>query len=170
MVDSGAKIVVTGNYFEDKTNWGKLVEFADAVKGRFKEKWRMVHNNANSNKRLKLIDGVVLALSLHRDYSLSNWYIQIWNWINRGYNELYRSFNKSVGGEGFVGLGGTPFVLWPPGYSLIILFVRSFDRSGLLLNLSSLNILSLSLTFILSYLIFKQNLNLPSYDIMDWDC
>lgn len=34
MVDSGAKIVVTGNYFEEKANWGKLVEFADAVKGR----------------------------------------------------------------------------------------------------------------------------------------
>jgi putative glycerol-1-phosphate prenyltransferase len=34
MVDSGAKIIVTGNYFEDKQNWNKLREFVDAVKGR----------------------------------------------------------------------------------------------------------------------------------------
>lgn len=26
MVDAGAKIIVTGNYFEDKANWGKLAE------------------------------------------------------------------------------------------------------------------------------------------------
>lgn len=34
MVDAGAKIVVTGNHFEEKRNWDLLKEFADAVKGR----------------------------------------------------------------------------------------------------------------------------------------
>lgn len=34
MVESGAKVVVTGNHFEDKKNWGLLKDFADAVKGR----------------------------------------------------------------------------------------------------------------------------------------
>lgn len=34
MVDAGAKILVTGNHFEDKQNWGLLKDFADAVKGR----------------------------------------------------------------------------------------------------------------------------------------
>ncbi|MDZ7766351.1 MAG: geranylgeranylglyceryl/heptaprenylglyceryl phosphate synthase [Melioribacteraceae bacterium] len=30
-VQSGAKIIVTGNYFEDENNWSKIKEFADAV-------------------------------------------------------------------------------------------------------------------------------------------
>lgn len=30
-VQSGAKIIVTGNYFEDESNWSKIKEFADAV-------------------------------------------------------------------------------------------------------------------------------------------
>ena len=30
-VESGASIVVTGNYFEDEENWDKIKEFADAV-------------------------------------------------------------------------------------------------------------------------------------------
>ncbi len=34
MVDSGAKIIVTGNHFEEKKNWDLLQDFADAVKGR----------------------------------------------------------------------------------------------------------------------------------------
>lgn len=34
MVESGAKIIVTGNHFEDKKNWSLLNDFADAVKGR----------------------------------------------------------------------------------------------------------------------------------------
>lgn len=30
-VESGAKIIVTGNYFEDESNWDKIKNFADAV-------------------------------------------------------------------------------------------------------------------------------------------
>ena len=31
MVKAGAKIIVTGNHFEDKENWGGLKDFADAI-------------------------------------------------------------------------------------------------------------------------------------------
>lgn len=30
-VQSGAKVIVTGNFFENESNWGKIEEFADAV-------------------------------------------------------------------------------------------------------------------------------------------
>jgi len=30
-VDNGAKIIVTGNFFENENNWGLIKEFADAV-------------------------------------------------------------------------------------------------------------------------------------------
>ncbi|MBK7866004.1 MAG: hypothetical protein IPJ75_02820 [Ignavibacteriales bacterium] len=117
----------------------------------------MVHNNANSNKRLKLIDGVVLALSVFTGIILfligtSKYGIGL---TGDTMNYIALSTNL-LEGEGFVGLGGTPFVLWPPGYSLIILFVKVLTGLDYYLILSSLNILSLSLTFILSYLIFKQ--------------
>jgi putative glycerol-1-phosphate prenyltransferase len=34
MVDAGAKIIVTGNHFENRSNRGELQAFVDAVKGR----------------------------------------------------------------------------------------------------------------------------------------
>ncbi|PIP76475.1 MAG: geranylgeranylglyceryl/heptaprenylglyceryl phosphate synthase, partial [Ignavibacteria bacterium CG22_combo_CG10-13_8_21_14_all_37_15] len=30
-IENGAKVVVTGNFFEDKKNWDLLKEFADAI-------------------------------------------------------------------------------------------------------------------------------------------
>jgi heptaprenylglyceryl phosphate synthase len=30
-VDNGAKIIVTGNFFEEENNWGVIKEFANAV-------------------------------------------------------------------------------------------------------------------------------------------
>jgi len=35
MVKAGAKIVVTGNHFEDKNNWSGLKKFADAIHGNY---------------------------------------------------------------------------------------------------------------------------------------
>ena len=34
-VDNGAKIIVTGNFFENENNWGLIKEFADAVHKKF---------------------------------------------------------------------------------------------------------------------------------------
>ncbi len=117
----------------------------------------MVHNNANSNKQLKLIDGVVLALSLFIGVILfligtSKYGIGL---TGDTMNYIALSTNL-LDGEGFVGLGGSPFILWPPGYSLIILVAKVLTRLDYYNVLSLLNILSLSFTFILSYLIFRQ--------------
>lgn len=117
----------------------------------------MEHNNANSNKRLKLIDGVVLALSVLIGVMLfligtSKYSIGL---TGDTMNYIALSTNL-LDGQGFVGLGGTPFILWPPGYSLIILFVKVFTGLDYYTVLSSLNLLFLALTFIFSYLIFRQ--------------
>ena len=121
----------------------------------------MVHNNANSNKHLKFIDGVVLALSVLIGVILfligtSKYGIGL---TGDTMNYIALSTNL-LDGQGFVGLGGTPFILWPPGYSLIILFVKVFTGLDYYTVLSLLNILSLSSTFIFTYLIFRQKVEL----------
>ena len=30
-IESGAKIIITGNFFEDENNWDMIKDFADAV-------------------------------------------------------------------------------------------------------------------------------------------
>lgn len=119
----------------------------------------MVHNNANPNKPLKLIDGVVLALSVFAGVILfligtSKYGIGL---TGDTMNYIALSTNL-LDGEGFVGLGSTPFILWPPGYSFIISFVKLLTGLDYYALLSLINIFSLSSTLILSYLIFRQKI------------
>ena len=66
-----------------------------------------------------------------------------------------------VAGRGFVGLGGEPFVLWPPGCSLIISFLIAVTGANQYSILFALNIFSLSFTLIIFYFLLKQKLKEP---------
>lgn len=123
-----------------------------------------MHNNSNSINRRKLFDGVVLALSVFVGIVLFLIGTSKYGIGLTGDSMNYIALSKNLlDGKGFVGLGGNPFVLWPPGYSLIILIVKVLTGLDYYFVLSLLNILSLSSTFILTFFLFKQKLE--SYSI-----
>lgn len=63
-----------------------------------------------------------------------------------------------LNGKGVVGMGGTSFVLWPPGYSIIISGLLAITNSDAYSILTALNLVSLTATIILSSLLFRQTL------------
>ena len=75
----------------------------------------------------------------------------------------YLALSENIlAGRGFVGLGGEPFVLWPPGYSLIISFLIAITGANQYSILFALNIFSLSFILIIFYFLLKQKLKAPS--------
>lgn len=122
----------------------------------------MRKNDAVLNYRLTRADLIVLAISLLTATSLfligsSKYGIGL-----TGDTMNYLALSENIlAGRGITGLGGEPFVLWPPGYSLIISFLIALTGANQYSVLMILNIFSLSSTLIIFFFLSTQKLQIP---------